>query len=419
VRRSSAVLLLLCTLAACEKPPPPAPPSQSALPEYGPAVVEPGIETDNLLDITTGAAVVSRSGDLTLDFSAVYAIDGMLETGWVSAPGASDETLVFSLLAPSRVKQAGLTAAVADQRPESVRFEGSIDGVRWHELATLKVQNTNGRQLAEVSTQTTAASKGERGAVRFIRVHAFTPNRYYIAARTFHILGEEVEPPQPPPFTGCWTINGTRAHITQNGARITGVIESHPPTFLDGGTNNRVAPVLWTRGASWGYAALTRSNDGRQLSGITFNEEISAKYTGEGWYGVRCDDAATIAIPDPAVFLARSGRYSLFGLVFDANERLVEKLSAPALDAAAKLFRNAPGQRFRVTSREFRFESDQLNARHAGARLMALRNALKARGVDTSRLELVAAGNHWIGPPIRSQIQLLMASRIDIETVGR
>ena len=410
MRRSAAALLLVCALAACEKEPTPEPPSASALPEYGQAIVEPGIETDNLLDLVTGAAVVSRSGDFTLDSAAVHAIDGMPETGWVSAPGASDETLVFSLLAPARVTHAGLTTPVPDQRPDSVRFEGSADGVRWHELAALNVQATNGRQLAAVSSKT---------SVRFIRIHALTRDRYYIGARTFQVLGEETGPPRTPAFTGCWTINGTRAHITQNGARITGVIESDPPTFLDGGTNNRVAPLLWTRGAAWGYAALTRSNDGRQLTGITFHEEITGKFIGEGWFGVRCDGAATTPIPDAAAFLARSGRYTLFGLAFDANERLIEELSEPALDAAAKLFRDAPRQRFRVTSREFRFESDALNARHAEARLTALRNAFQARGVDTSRLELVAAGNRWIGPPIRSQIQLLMASRIDIETVGR
>lgn len=413
MRRSLAALLLACALAACKKepPPPPPPPPKSTLPlhRYGASRVNPGIESDNLLDLAAGASVLSRTGELSLEASAAHSIDGLAETSWVSAPGASDETLVFSLLAPARVLRVGVTAP-GEQRPDSVRFEGSADGVRWQDLATLKPEDTKERQLAGVAKPMKA---------RLIRIHALTSHRYYLSARAFHVLGEEVEPPRAPPFTGCWTVNGVRAHITQDGARIRGVVESDPPTFLDGGTDDRVALVTWIQGPTWGYAALTRSNDGKHLTGITFYEEIEEANVGEGWFGDACRGGVASPVAAPETFLARAGRYSLFGLVFDSREQLVEELSAPALDAVAKLLRDAPRQRFRVTSREFRYNTPELNARHTGARLSALRNALGARGVDTSRLELLAAGNEWLGPPISSAIQLLLASRIDIETVSR
>jgi len=378
--------------------------------EYGNARVEERIELDNLLDFGSGAAVISRTGELNLDSSAAHAIDGMAVTSWISAPGASDEQLVFSLLAPVRVKSVGVTTAPEQYVPASLRFEGSNDGERWRELATIEPKDARERQLADVQEPTTA---------RFIRVTVLGKERYYVGARTLHVLGEEVGPPRTPSFTGCWTINGVPARITQEGARITGVIQSDPPTFLDGGTNNRMAMINWIQGPTRGYAALTRSSDGKHLTGVTFHEEIQDLFTGAAWFGEVCGDTPTSPLAAPGAFLETAGRYSIYGLAFDPNERLDEELSASALDAVAKLLRDAPQQRFRITSREFRLETAALNARRTGARLTALRNALRARGIDTSRLELIAAGNQWIGPPITSPAQLLLACRIDIEKVGR
>jgi hypothetical protein len=109
----------------------------------------------------------------------------------------------------------------------------------------------------------------------------------------------------------------------------------------------------------------------------------------------------------------------VFGLVFDPRDQLVAELSAPALDVVVKLLAGAPQQRFRIVSREFRGDAPQLNARRSATRLSSFRTALQARGVDTSRVELVAAGDQWIGPPIGSVMQGILASRIDIETVAR
>lgn len=420
MRASPSVLLLLLFLlltgglGACKKAPPPPqpPPGKPAFPstEFGNARVEPRIELDNLLDLGMGVSVVSRTGELHLDVSAANVIDGMYETTWISAPGASDEQIVFSLLAPARVQRVGMTTAPEQYRPDSVRFEGSADGKRWEELATIVPVDGKERQLVSLAKPALA---------RFIRVTARSKERYYIGARTFQVLGEEVAPPETPPLAGCWTINGTHAFITQDGARITGVIEHDPPIFLDGGTNDRVALVNWIQGPARGYAAITRSNDGKHLTGITFHEEIQDHFAGEGWFGRTCRDPVVSRVAAPKEFLERAGRYSIYGLAFDSAGQLDEELSAPALDAVARLFLESPQQRFRITSREFRSATPALNARHTAARLTALRNALRARKVDTSRLELVAAGDQWIGPPITSPIQLLLACRIDIEKVGR
>ncbi len=401
---------MVSTLSACRKaPPPPTTPEVEIPHQYMSRAPEPDVDSDNLLNIAYGASVISRSGELNLESSAAHGIDGMLLTSWVSAPGAREETLVYSLLAPARVLRVGLTAPEGDQRSDSVRFEGSMDGLSWREIATVKPEETAVRQLVAATPV----------KAQFIRITSLTTHRYYLAARAFHVLGEEVAAPATPPFTGCWTANGQRVELTQKGARITGVVASDPPTYFDGGTDNRVGLVMWMQGPTWGYAALTRSPDGAHLTTFRFHEEVDSKNVGDAWFGDRCESNTPLKPVAPQAFLERAKRYSVFGLVFDPADRLVEDLSEPALGAAVLLLAGAPGQRFRIVARDFRRETPELNARHSAARLTSFRNALRARGIDTARIELVAAGDRWIGPPIGSTIQGMLASRIDIETIAR
>jgi hypothetical protein len=353
--------------------------------------------------------VISRSGELDLESSAAHGIDGVLLSGWVSAPGARAETLVYSLLAPARVMRVGLTAPETEQRADSVRFEGSMDAKRWRELATVKPIETSERQLVDVTDATPA---------QFIRITVTTASRYYVSARSFHVLGPEVAAPNPTPFTGCWTVENKALQLTQDRGRITGVLATDPPTYFDGGTDNRVGLVMWMRGAMWGYAALTRSPDGKHLTAFRFHEEVDSKNMGQAAFGEQCATTGGLKPAAPLELLQRAKRYSVFGLVFDPRDQLVAELSAPALDDVVKLLASEPQQRFRIVSREFRGDTPPLNARRSATRLSSFRTALQARGVDTSRIELVAAGDQWIGPPIGSVMQGMLASRIDIETVA-
>jgi hypothetical protein len=413
VIRPAALLLLALALIACRDAPSPAKPAEPEIPpQYMNRPPEPDVDADNLLNLAYGASVVSRTGELNPEESAAHGIDGMYLTGWMSAPGAVQEELVFSVLAPSRVLRVGVTAPGAEQLPGAVRFEGSTDGIRWSDLGTVNPTATRERQLIDVAKPFTA---------QFIRV-TFDASLYYISARAFHVLGQEVAPPSAPPFTGCWSSHGTRVHLTQDRARLTGVVESDPPMYFDGGTDNRVGLVMWMQGPNWGYASITRSPDGKHLTRFRFHEEVDSKNLGDAWFGVQCSGSELAGASPPAVssqaFLERAKHYSVFGLVFDARSQLVADLSSPALDAVVALLQRSPQQRFRITSREFRLDTKESNARQSAARLSSFRSALQSRGIDTSRYELVAAGDQWIGPPIGSRIQAMLASRIDIAAIA-
>lgn len=408
-RRAVPVLLAFLALTACRKEPPAAPTPQPAPTANAPA--PPGeIDTDNLLNLAYGTAVAFRGGELNLESSAVHAIDGFSNTFWISAPGTPEETFVFSLLAPAQIRRVGVSAQQSGERMESVAFQTSMDGKSWRDLATIRLEGTDARQFATV-TPTVA---------RYLRVHTFDPTgQYYVRARGFHASGEEMEPPATPSFSGCWMLNGVRARIEQKGARITGVLETSPPTFLDGGTDNRVAMVMWMRESAWGYAALTRTPDGQRMSGLMFYEHINPRYVGEGLLGPRCAPEEAFNPPPPANpgrFLQRAKIYSLYGLAFDAEDRLIEEVSAPLLDSLVSILESSPSQRYRVVAHELRADTPAQNQQHTAARLQALRAALGKRGVTLDRIDFVSAGSDWDGPPIGSVLQRSLVSRVDLET---
>ncbi len=390
--RKLAFLVCLLALACERKPEAPPPPPKSAI------QVEPDPDAENLLSLAYGAAVVSRTGELNLESSAAHAIDNMAPTAWVSSPGAPDEVIVYSLLAPAKLTRVGVTLNHGDRVPRAIAFDTSMDGKAWRELITIEPANNDDRQLWPVKEVVT----------QYIRIRSLEKEKYYVRVRNFHAMGNEVAPPVTPPFTGCWTINGSSARIVQDGARITGVIETDPPIVIDGGTDNRVALAMWRQGPNWGYAALTRTPDGKHLTGIRIFEEFDVRNAADAWFGGRC-----IRPIRPIGPIGPISPMSLYGLVFDPTDRLVEDLSAAQLDAVVPLLKET-SQRIRVVSHELRYDTAEENRRHTAARIDSLRAALRSRGVNVDRIDFVAAGSDWTGPSIYTTLQRLFASRVEL-----
>jgi len=409
-RSSVATLLLCCALLACTKEAPVAPKAQTKAPPPPPLQTAPDTDVENALNLMYGTAVVWRGGENDLENSAVHALDGFLDTTWTSAPGSPEETIIYSFLATRRIERVGATL-VKNFAIDSVAFDTSMDGKTWHELAKLKLEKNDQQQLVNVKPTD----------ARYLRVRTFDPSgKYYVRVRTFHAMGAEVEPPRTPSFAGCWKVNGARAHLEQNGARITGVIETEPPIHLDGGTaDNRFGMVMWMQGGTRGDAVLTRSGDGKHLTGLKFYEDVDSSNMGEGWFGEQCKGnsprlpAGGGPAAGPAAFLERAKRYSLYGLAFDRSDRLIEEVSAPELDTLVSLLASSSG-RMSVVAHELRYDTPEQNKQHAAARLQALRAALQARGVNLGRIDFIAAGSERNGSSLSSALQRSALSRVDL-----
>jgi hypothetical protein len=394
-------VLLFAGAIACNRTPGPA--AQQNAEAEPPRHVDH--DAKNLLNIASGAAVLSRTAELDLESSALHAIDGMNTTRWTSPPGDANQTLVFSFGAPVRVEQVGVTTnAPANETPQRIRFSASSDARTWRDVIVMQPRETTDTQMTKV----------EPFDANFLRVETIDPSEKYAHLYSVHALGEEIYPAELKSFDGCWTINGQQAQLTQRGARITGVIQGPPITVLDGGTDGRVARLMWMRGPQWGYAAVTLTADSRVLSALTFHQNPLTGYVGRAWFGQRCEAQLQLESVPPVHFLNRSGQWTMSGLAFDDREQLIESLSGSTLDELVNLMKLAPQQRFRIVSHEFRFGKDE-NRQRTVTRIASLRGALDARGVDWSRLEMLPSGDEWqVAEPVFA-VQRLLWSRVDLQ----
>lgn len=411
MRLRCALLLLLAWLVACNRTET-APPERAETAHAAPAeVLATYVDEDrgNLLDMVNGSSVIYRTAELDLEHSAVHAIDGMATTRWASPVGGAAQTFVASLSAASRIDQLGVvTGTSAAQTPSQVRFESSIDGVSWRDVFVMRPAGKEGRQVKAVPPFES----------RFLRVSTIEPEEQDMALRSVIAIGKEVAVTAVPSFSGCWTINGVDGQIVQRGERISGVIGGETATAIDGAIDGRVARLMWVRGPMWGYAAMTIAPDAKTISALTFHQDILIGNAGAAWFGERCRSSLQIDPATPVSFLRRAGRWSMFGLRFTPAGAIDPQASAATLDAAAAAIASAaPDMRFRVVSREYREATAERNREVSALRLGSLRNALAGRGVDLSRIELVAAGSQSDSIESNFAVMRLLASRVDLEIV--
>jgi outer membrane protein OmpA-like peptidoglycan-associated protein len=372
-------------------------------------------ERANLLNFAHGATVISRTGEATLANSALGAIDGDLTSAWVINAGDYPQTATFALATRSRIDRIGI--ATGDRDPftiANVEFESSLDGVAFKPLGKLTPKRIETPQLINVTPV----------EAKFIRATLVSGDRNGRATALF-ALGAELEPAKHVSIDGCWTINGMPATFGQHGAHAFGVIETTPTaTHLDGGFDGRFFRFTWTRGASYGFAAISVSPApvilsgakdlnprnlrpfavaaaqgdvaaGRHLSGHHWHEEPIPLFFAESWFGERRDCATSIADHGEVTqaLLKRSGRAPLYGLAFDTNGNLVESASVDTLGALRAFLLGNPGVQARLVAHEFHAATPEQNRAIANARLTTIEQSLLRNGVPKGRLSFVAAGS--------------------------
>jgi hypothetical protein len=401
VNRTLAALVLIA-FAACEqeKPAPKKPQP------YVPGLLSNermDFDTDNLLSLARGASVVSRTAEQSFQHSAAQAIDGEWQSHWISPADAPEQTLTFALAARSRIRQIGVTPGA--QAMQQLRVESSLDGMAWTPVTTMKVLPKPIPQRANVPAF----------EALYLRATPVGASTKFVAIGSLHAIGEEVAPPPARSIEGCWTINGEPARFDVDGAYVTGRIGSE--LLVEGGFDGRAAKLMWRARAQYGYMMLTVTPDGRGISGVQWHQVVGHEVTGDGWIGSRGTDCSA-AVPNVDAIrerlMERTSRWPLFGLAFDANDKLDPVASAAMLDRAAAVIKASPAKKFRLVAREVRFDPKQNRAR-AQVRLEAAAAALARRGIDTKRLELVNAGDSFGVWALTTVTQKTMAGGVDLE----
>ncbi len=351
-------------------------------------------EQGNLLNIALGATVISRTAELTLDQSALRAIDGDPGTSWNSPPDdAKDQTLIFALAAVARIDKVGIKTPRAPLfRVKSLQVDSSLDNVTYSPLARIQLADGEDVQLFNVPPR----------ELLYLRVTTLEAPGHFAKLDSIQVRGQFTQPIHQKPIDGCWSINGFPSSFTTEGGRTTGTIGGdHPVTFV-GGSDGTVYRFIWTSGPDYGFGAIDTAPDGKHLSGLRWYVEPIEFSSAESWFGEKTNCGATARTAASGAlaatqFFARAKRLPFYG----TDEATADFLASLPRD-----------KHYRLVSREFR----QANAKQvAQQRLDSIKAAMQKRGVDPARFEWQAIGSDSPPRAIETEIQRVLYSVVELQ----
>lgn len=405
-RRVFFVLLLLLPGACRDEPAAPGAPPRRTLP----APVE--AERTNLLNIGHGAAVLSRTAELTLDHSAARAIDGDPVSRWISPPNDARQVMVFSLAAPARVEKLGFLIPPAPALTiRTLTAETSADGTAFTPIAGVQLKPTNEIQWFDASIP----------SARYVRISVGEGGSSVATLQSVHLKGEWLASPAIAPIADCWAINEMTGSFAERAGRVAAWLDTAPEkTQLDGGRWGAVYRFAWARGPQWGHVLISLSPDGKRLTGMKWHELPGGHSFGASWFGERRSCAPSGMQPDlvVATFLRQAGWYPLFSLHFDEKDAVVEQASGEAFTVIENVVRSLPSQRIRLAAREYHESTPEANRRRAETRLRTLRDALGKRGLDLSRVDFVPLGAEEPRIAITTEAMRILYGTVEIQVAS-
>ena len=375
-----------------------------------PQSATPTAPIPNLLEMTRGAAVVSRTAEAVLTASAVRVIDTNPQTVWINPPGNVKQSIVLSLPSRSRIDRVGLvTSAKKETTVRSAKFELSDDGEHFTDVGTHSFDTSAEPQLFRISPT----------AARYVRVTTLAANAEYEQIGTVFAAGTPIEPRHDPSIDGAWTINDQPATFEQRGAQVYGNAGGMLDMKLDGGSDGRFLRFAWIRrkDREYGLAAVSVTPDGKHLSGMVWHEEAlqANQFWADDWFGeknVGGASASPVGLkPDlrsvMQTYLNAFGYFPLYALRFDDAGHLDEQASAATLDAIVPF----------IHADKTRFVAHELNRNPAitQTELGTLRAALLKRSVNLARVDFVAMGNRDPRRPTFDDLTRAMYSSVEIQ----
>ena len=366
-------LFLVLAASACR-------PKSEAPSNPHPQTAQPGSESDagNLLGFPSGAVILNRTGELSLGTSALNAVDGDKGTVWSTPPGDIHQSMTIALPARSRIDQVGLSngnLALKQRAIQRLRFEGSDDGIGFRLLKDLEVPTLAPHQVTRI----------DPADVNYVRVSILSSFSSTEAADVVGIeaRGRALEPPVRGSVAGVWDVNGETARFAAGSSAFHGVIETSPPTHIEGGWDGRIMRFLWFRGEEYGSGLLSVDPRSVALNGFLWYREPIPPFLGEPWFGER-KAGAEGAVPAPRVietFLQHTGRVPVYQIEFDQRNNLVPGSDASPFQRALRLRPKGMNINFHevCTDPSARAPNERMSAR-----ARALEVFLVKQGIDTS-----------------------------------
>lgn len=346
------------------------------LPKAGQPVTES--DTGNRLGFFNGAVIVNRTGELSLEMSALNAVDGDDGTLWSTPPGDVQQSMTIALPARSRIDQVGLSNGNLARKWRAVqrlRFEGSDDGTVFRLLKDIEVETLAQHQLTRI----------EPADVNYMRVSILSSFNSKEASDVVGIeaRGRELEPPARGLVSGVWSLNGETARFAGTETIFHGVVETSPPTYIEGGWDGRIMRFLWFRGEEYGFGLLSVDTRSEALNGFLWYREPIQPFLGGPWFGEKKEKNEG-AVPAPRVietFLQHSGRVPVYQIEFDERNRVLPGSDASPFQRALRLHPRGMNVNLHevCTDPSARAPNERMNAR-----ARALEAFLVKQGIDSS-----------------------------------
>jgi hypothetical protein len=408
--KCAAAAIVLVVAVGCRRPSSePAKPSSRS---HGGirAADDDSTERDNLLNYARGAVVVARSGEFALWTSALLAIDGDPDSCWLAPPGETRQWLVAALPTETRVEQLGLSNSWLETgSAASVTFESSMDGVTFSPLGVVDGRTRNNGLLVGVTPPVPA---------RYVRATLNEDSAHHGASIcSLQVRGVETAARRQVDVTGCWTVNGSKMALAQEGDHIAGQLEGSKPTLIDGGSDGRLVRFSWMRDREFGYGAFSVEDSGEHLSGRMWHEEPIPLFGAESWFGERTPCSGTKEAGGMAVaatFFQRAGRFPLYGLRTASDGTIEAARSLPTLRILAGWIRAAGSRPIRLEAHEFRQRDAAADRAFAGRELESLQRLLEGAGVSLSHTELIVLGSQQPRQVPRTADQRALYSSIEV-----
>ncbi|HEY2830461.1 MAG TPA: discoidin domain-containing protein [Thermoanaerobaculia bacterium] len=396
--RKAALALSLLALVACNRAAPPAKVLAPAAPVARP----------NLLDLSQGASVVSRTAELDLDHSALRLIDDANSTGWVTPAEDPAQSVVLSLPARARVDRVGIVSTRVGASARDIRIDFSLDGATFSRGVMLNAKQVEGLQDVPVAPAVEA---------QYVRLTTLNGHGPHVLIRGLVVNGAFLAQPSAGAIDGCWSINGQPVTFRSDHAAVTGYGGTNG-MILDGGSDGRFYRFAWTRDKQYGLAAVSVTPDGKHLGAIIWHEQAIDfdQFYAEDWLGDRGTCSPARKDTDVfAIYLERFGYFPLYALRFSDDGTLDDEASGPALGRVAQLLNANPRLQARFVAHELTHANRRENLSVAQKKIATLRDALSRRGLPVSKIGFVALGEEHPRRDGTNALIRAMYSSVDVE----